>query len=82
MVNLSSNYRDSFLEILFFIDPIPLQFENYLQPVSRLDRKAGDNVQFDCKFTGRPKPTLVWFKGKLPLSNSDSTLQFNDNNGR
>ncbi len=50
--------------------------------ISRLDRKSGDNIELDCKFTGRPKPKLVWYKGKLPLQNNDTTLQFRDNNGR
>ncbi|CAF0830837.1 unnamed protein product [Adineta steineri] len=62
-------------------DPELLEFKNNLQLISRLDRKAGDNVELDCQFNGRPKPKLVWLKGKLPLKNDDSTLQFGDNNG-
>ncbi len=65
-----------------FVDPVPLEFTNNLQTVSRLDRKAGSNVELDCKFNGRPKPKLIWLKGKLPLKNDDSTLQFGDNNER
>lgn len=50
--------------------------------VSRLDKKSGDNVQFDCQFTGQPKPKLVWLKGKLQLNGNDSPFQFGENNGR
>ncbi len=59
-----------------------MQFKNNLETVSRLDRRTGDNIEFDCKYNGRPKPKLVWFKGKLPLTNNDSALQFKDNNER
>ncbi|CAF1023509.1 unnamed protein product [Adineta ricciae] len=62
-------------------DPEQLQFKTNLPTVLRLDRKSGENVEFDCKFDGRPKPKLVWLKGKTPLKNDDSTLQFSDNNG-
>lgn len=65
----------------FGVDPVPLRFKSNLPAVSRLDRKAGENVQFDCTFTGRPKPKLIWLKGKLPLKNDDSTMEFNDYNG-
>ncbi len=57
-------------------------FKNIFQQVSRLDRKAGDYVKLDCTFNGRPKPKLVWMKGKLLFNSSDSTLQFEDNNAR
>jgi hypothetical protein len=70
-----------FIKILFFIDPEVLEFINNLQPVSKLDRKEGYNLEFDCKFKGRPKPKLLWLKGKLPLNN-DATLKFGDNNDR
>lgn len=62
-------------EIFIFIAPMTLQFTNNLQTVSVLDRKEGDNLIFDCKFKGRPKPKIIWFKGKLFLNN-DSAFQF------
>jgi hypothetical protein len=68
--------------VLLFIDPAPLKFENNLQLLTRLDLKAGDDVEFDCKYNGRPKPKVVWFKGTLPLNSELSTLQFGDNNER
>jgi hypothetical protein len=66
-----------------FLDPVTLTFKNNNLPtVTRLDRKAGANAEFDCSYNGRPKPKLVWFKGKLPWSSDDPTLQIRDNNGR
>ncbi|CAF4523047.1 unnamed protein product [Rotaria sp. Silwood1] len=76
--NFISNGDDTY--IIDVDDPAPLQFKNNLQTVSQLDRKLGDNVEFDCKFNGRPKPKIIWLKGILPLDVHDSTLQFGDNN--
>ncbi|CAF4341318.1 unnamed protein product, partial [Rotaria sp. Silwood2] len=76
--NFISNIHDTY--IIDVDDSIPLKFKNNLQTVSKLDRKPGDNVEFDCKFNGRPKPKILWLKGNLPLVNHDWTLQFGDNN--
>ncbi len=74
---------DDFVEdFLLYLDPVPLQFKTNLPSVSRIDRKAGTNVDLDCSYNGRPQPKVVWLKEKLPLVTDDSTLQFRDNNGR
>ncbi|CAF1068038.1 unnamed protein product [Adineta steineri] len=62
-------------------DPVQLQFKTNLPAVSKIDRKSGTNVDFDCSYDGRPQPKIVWWKGKVPLISDDSTLQFRDNNG-
>ena len=68
--------------LVFFLDPVKLQFKNNLPSTARIDRKAGTNVEFDCSYNGRPQPKILWLKGKAPLAADDSTLQFRDNNGR
>ncbi|CAF3375104.1 unnamed protein product [Rotaria socialis] len=76
--NIIPNAKDTYS--INIDNPLPLQFKNYLQTVSHLNRKSGDNVEFDCKFDGRPKPKVSWFKGKVHLNNQDSTLKLADNN--
>lgn len=49
---------------------------------SRLNKKSGEDVEFDCRFNGRPKPKISWFKGKIPLDNSNNALQFGKDNER
>ncbi|CAF1140999.1 unnamed protein product, partial [Rotaria sordida] len=73
------NINDTY--IIHVDDPVPLRFKNNLQTVEKIERKAGTNVEFDCLYDGRPQPKIKWLKGKLPLSNDDSTLQIRDNNG-
>jgi hypothetical protein len=68
--------------LIFFIDPVLLQFKNNLPLMARIERKAGTNVEFDCSYNGRPKPKIIWLKGTIPLIIDDSTLQLRDNNGR
>lgn len=70
------------VKLNLILDPIPLQFQTNLQNVTRLNQRSGDNIEFDCKFNGRPAPKILWFKGKLPLNNQDSTLKFGKNNER
>ena len=85
IINVTSKLRlqlSLFSLDLFSLDPVTLQFTNDLPEVSKLSNTVGDNVEFDCKFIGQPKPKLVWFREKLPLNNEHSALQFKDNNGR
>ena len=51
----------------FIRDESPLRFKNYAPAVANLARKAGDNIELDCLYSGQPKPKLIWRKGKLPL---------------
>ena len=64
------------------LDPVPLRFLKTVPASSRFDIKAGDNIAFDCSYTGRPQPQIAWLKGKLPLNIDDTTLSLRSNNGR
>ena len=65
-----------------FLDLVQLQFQTNLPSVSKLSRKAGDNILLDCLYEGRPKPKIQWLKGKLPLVRDDPTLQFGNDDQR
>lgn len=39
--------------------------------------KEGDEVEFTCNITGKPRPKIYWKKdGRILSSNSDSKLRF------
>lgn len=64
------------------IDQVPMEFKKAMNQLSQINRRAGDNVELDCTFNGRPKPKIVWFKGKSLLDLSQSTFLLENNNAR
>ncbi len=72
-----------FLKFNFsLIDSVPLEFKRLSDKVSRINRKAGDSIELDCIFNGRPKPKIIWLRGKLHINISQTTFQFENDKGR
>lgn len=70
------------MDILLKIDQVPLEFKRPMNQISQINRRAGDRVELDCTFNGRPTPKILWLKGKSLLDMSQSTFLLENNNAR
>lgn len=53
-----------------------------MDSVVNINRRAGDPIELDCSFNGRPKPKILWMKGKSLLNISELTFLFENNKTR
>ena len=53
-----------------------------MDSVTQINRRSGDPVELDCSFNGRPKPKILWMKGKSLINMSQVTLLYEKNKTR
>lgn len=63
------------VESLILFAAIPANVDR--EPLPRLKVAEGQTITLTCESSGKPKPSVVWFKGNQPLTGDRHVVQDN-----
>ncbi|XP_067683100.1 neuroglian-like isoform X2 [Haliotis asinina] len=77
VIQCNATNKNGFIWADFFLHVLAIPANVDREPLPRLKVAEGQTITLTCQSSGKPKPTVVWFKGTQPLTGDRHVVQDN-----